>query len=98
MCVCKMDVAILFLILASIMMIAMCCDKDDSITTESSWWRRNLSFFSLLQRLKENLSEKLLIILKLRESLEWVREKKENNLCDLLLELTRWPLSFGKRV
>ena len=89
MCVYKMDVAILFLILVSIMMMAMDCDKDDLITTESSWWKWNLSFIWLLQRLKENLSEKLSIILKPRESSGWVRGKEGNNPYDLLLELTR---------
>jgi len=91
-CVYEMDVAILFLMLASVVIMAMDCNKDDSITTELSWWRQNLSFFSLLQRLKENLSKKLSIILKPRESSGWVRENEGNNPCDLLLESTRWPL------
>ena len=36
MCVCDMDVAILFLILTSVVMMAMDCESDDSITIESS--------------------------------------------------------------
>jgi len=35
-CMCEMDVAILFLILASVVTMAMNCDENDSITTESS--------------------------------------------------------------
>ena len=90
-----MDVAILFLMLASVATMAMDCDEDNSITTESSCWRRNLSFFSLLHKLKENLSEKVSITRKPRESSEWVGEKEGNVPWNLLLESTRWPLMFA---
>jgi len=88
-CMCKIDVTILFLMLASIATIAVNYNKDNSITTESSWWRQRLSFFFLLQRLKENLSENMSITLKPRESSGWIGEKEGNILWDLLLELTR---------
>ena len=94
-CMCEMDVAILFLMLASIAMMAMDCNEDDSITTESSCWKRNLSFFPLLHKLKENLSEKISITWKPRESSGWVREKEGNVPWDLLLELTRCSLMFA---
>jgi len=94
-CVCEIDVAILFLMLASVATIAMDCNEDDSITTELSCWRQNLSFFPLLHKLKENLSEKMSITQKPRESSGWVGEKEENVPWDLLLELTRWPLMFA---
>ena len=84
-----MDVVVLFLMLASIMTMAMDCDENDSITTESSWWKQNLSFFSLLHKLKENLSEKMSITQKSGESSGWVGEKEGNIPWDLLLESTR---------
>jgi len=76
-CMYEMDVVILFLMLASVVMIAMNCHKDNSITTESSWWKWNLSFFSLSHKLKENLSEKISITRKPGESSGWVEEKDE---------------------
>jgi len=54
----------------------------------------SLSFFSLLQRLNEKRSEKVLIILRPGESSRWVGEKEGNALWDLLFELTRRPLMF----
>ena len=68
MCICEMNIAISFLMLASIAMMAMDCKRDNSITIELSCWRWSLSFFPLLKRLKENQSEKESIILKPRES------------------------------
>ena len=53
MCICEMDVATSFLMLASVAMMAIDCERDDSITTESSCWRQSLFFFSSLQRLNE---------------------------------------------
>ena len=47
-----------------------------------------------MHKLKENLSEKMSITWKPRESLGWVGEKEENVPWDLLLESTRWPLMF----
>ena len=92
---CEIDVVILFLMLASVAMMAMDCNKDKSITTESSCWRRNLSFFPLLHKLNENLSEKMSITQKPGESSGWVEEKERNVPWNLLLELTRWPLMFA---
>jgi len=63
-----MDVAILFLMLASVMTMAVDEERDDSITMLSSCWRQILSFFSLSHKLKENQSEKLSKMLKPRES------------------------------
>jgi len=63
----KMDIAMLFLMLASITMIAN-KEEDDSKTILSSYWRQILSFFSLLDKLKEKQSEKLSMILELGES------------------------------
>ena len=71
-----MDVAILFLMLAFVVTMAMDCEEDDSITTELSWWQRNLLFFSLLHKIKENLSKKILITWKPGESSGWVGEKE----------------------
>ena len=68
MCICKIDVAILFLMLAFIMTTAIDCERDDTITIELSCWKWSLSFFPLLKRLKENWSEKESMILKPRES------------------------------
>ena len=72
---CKMDVAILFLMLASITTIAMDGEVNDSITMLLSCWKWILSFFSLLDKLKKKWSEKLSIILKSGESSEWRGEK-----------------------
>jgi len=63
-----MDVAILFLMLASVMTMAVDEERDDSITMLSSCWRQILSFFSSSHKLKEKQSEKLSKMLKPRES------------------------------
>ena len=68
MCTCEMDVAMSFLMLASITIIAMEGEKDDSRTILSSCWKRILSFLFLIAKLKEKQSEKLSIILEPRES------------------------------
>ena len=73
-----MDVTILFLMLASIVTMAIDCERDNTITIELSCWRQSLSFFPLLKRLKENWSEKESIILKPRESSRWRGEKEGN--------------------
>ena len=61
---CEMDVAMSFLILASVTTMAVDGELDDLITILSSYWRCILSFFSLLYKLKENQSKKLSIILR----------------------------------
>jgi len=92
-CICKMDVAMLFLILASIIMMAVDGELDDSITMLSSW-RHILSFFSLLHRLKENWSEKLSIILRPGDNSEWRGKKKGKIPLNLLFVSTKWPLTW----
>jgi len=74
-----MEVAMSFLMLASITTMAVDKDKDDSMTILSSWSSQILLFFSLLFKLKEKQSEKLSIILKPRKSLGW-REEKEGKI------------------
>jgi len=61
---CEMDIAMSFLILASVTTMAVDKKLDDSITILSSYWRCILLFFSLLYKLKENQSKKLSIILR----------------------------------
>jgi len=58
-----MNVAMSFLMLASITMMAMNKEEDNSKTILLSCWRWILSFFSLLDKLKEKRSEKLSMIL-----------------------------------
>jgi len=91
MCICEMDVVISFLILASMITIAVNEERDNSITMLLSCWRQILSF-SLLYKLKEKQSEKLLMILRSRESLEWRGEKEGKTLLNLLSVSTKWPL------
>jgi len=59
----EMNVAMSFLMLASVTMMAMDKEEDDSKTILSSCWRWILLFFSLLDKLKEKQSEKLSMIL-----------------------------------
>ena len=68
-CTCKIEVVILFLMLVSVIMMAVDKNKDDLMTILSSWSNQNLSFFPLLFKLKEKWSEKLLIILEPGKSL-----------------------------
>ena len=63
----EMDVAMSFLMLASITIMAM-NKEEDSKTILSSCWRQILLFFSLLDKLKEKRSEKLSMILEPGES------------------------------
>ena len=89
---CEMDIAILFLILASNAIMAVEGDEDDSKVKSSSCWAWCLSSFSLLQTLNAMRSEKLLIILSLGENSEW-REAKDGRLSlNLLAMLTKWLL------
>ena len=64
----NLDVAMLFLMLASITTMAVDSEEDNYKTILSSYWKRNLSFFPLLAKLKENQSGKLLTILEPRKS------------------------------
>ena len=89
-----MDMAMLFLILASVAVMAVDGDDGDSIIIESSCWRQILSFFPLLLELKEKQLEKISITLKPGKSLGWRGEKEEKTLYDLLLASARCPLIF----
>ena len=68
MCTCEMDIAILFLMLASITIMAVEEEENDSRTILSSCWKWISSFLFLVAKLKEKWSEKLSIILESRES------------------------------
>ena len=68
MCTCEMDVAMLFLMLASNTMMAVELDEDASRTILSSCWQQILLFLFLIDKLKEIWSEKLSIILEPGES------------------------------
>ena len=61
-CVYEIDVVMLFLMLASDATMAVDWEEEASITIESSWWIQVLSLFSFIQKLKENLSEKVSMI------------------------------------
>jgi len=71
-----MEVATLFLILASDATMVTEGDREDSKTILLSTWMCNLVFLSLSQTLKEIQSEKLLIILRLGENSELRGEKE----------------------
>ena len=77
-----MDVAISFLMLALVTTIAVEGEENDLRTILSSCWRQILLFFSLLDILKENQSEKLSMILKPRE-----KPSKEDVLKDLNIHI-----------
>ena len=89
-----MDVAMLFLILASVVVMAVDSDDNDSITIESSCWRQILSFFPLLLKLKEKQLEKMSITLEPGESSGWRGEKEGKTPYDLLLASAKCPLIF----
>jgi len=63
-----MDVAMLFLILASDMTMAVDMEEDDSRITLFSCWQWILLFSFLIDKLKENQSENLSMILEPGES------------------------------
>jgi len=67
---------------------------EDLITILLSWWICvfRLSFFCLLNKLKEKQSEKVSITLKPRENSGWSGAKEENTLLNLLLISTKCPL------
>ena len=67
-CTCKMDVAMLFLMLVSITTMAVEGEENDSRTILSSCWKWISSFLFLVAKLKEKWFEKLSIILEPRES------------------------------
>ena len=75
-----MEMAILFLILASDVTIATNGDKEDSKTKSSISWAQILISFLLSQTLKEKWSEKVSIIFKPGENSELRGEKEEKHL------------------
>ena len=89
-----MDVAMSFLMLASVTTRAVWGEEEACRTISSSSWIQILSFvFSfLLTRLKEKWSEKLSIIWRPGENLILSGEKNGKITWDLLYELMRWPL------
>ena len=83
---CKIDIVISFLILIFIIIMVINKESNSLIIMLSSCWRCILLFFPLLHKLKENQSEKLSIILRLKDNSEWRSKKKEKiplNLCQL---------------
>ena len=92
MCTYEMNVAISFLILASITMMAEEGEENNSRTILSSCWKHILSFLFLVAKLKEKRSEKLSIILEPRKSSRWRGEKEGNIPYNLLFESTKCPL------
>ena len=94
MCVCEIDVAMSFLMLASGATMAVDWEEKAWITIKSSCWIWDVSLFPFIHRLKENLSEKVSIIWEPGVSSEWVGENTGNRPWDLLLISTKWPLIF----
>ena len=76
---CAMEVATLFLMLASDATMVTDGDDKDSKIISSSFWAQNLISFLLLQTLKEIWFEKLSIILKPGENSELRGEKDEKH-------------------
>ena len=91
--ICVMEMATLFLMLASKAIKATEGDEEDSKVNLSSSWAQNLLSFLLSQTLKEKRSEKLSIILKPGENSELRGEKEEKHSWDLLAMSTKWPLT-----
>ena len=94
MCTCNIDVAISFLMLASVMTRAVWGDRELYRTMLSSSWAQILSFsFSfLVTKLKEKQSEKISIMWEPGTN-SWLRGKKKGKiLYDLLQESIRWLL------
>ena len=90
---CTMEVAMLFLMLASEATSATKGNEEDSKVNSSSSWARNLISFLLSQTLKEKWSEKMSTILEPGENSELRREKEEKHSWDLLAISTKWPLT-----
>ena len=81
---CAMEVAMLFLILASVAIRVTKGDKENSKVSLSSSWTQNLMSFLLSHTLKEKWSEKMSIILKPGENSELRGEKEGKHSWDLL--------------
>jgi len=87
------DVATLFLMLASDAMMVTDKDENDSKTISLSNWMHDLSSFSLLNKLKEMQSEKLSITLRLGENSKFKGLNDGKHSLTLLAESTKWPLT-----
>ena len=92
MCICDIDVAILFLILASVTTIVVEKEFNNLIIVLSSCWVQVLLPFCLPCRLNTNWSEKLSITLWPGESSEWRGVKEGKILLNLLSISTKWLL------
>ena len=88
-----MEVATLFLMLASEATRATEGDEEDSKVNSLSSWAQILISFLLSHTLKEKQSEKVSIILKPGEISELRGEKEEKHSWDLLAMLTKWSLT-----
>jgi len=91
-CVYDIDLAISFLILASVIMIVVKGELDVLMIILSSCWVQNLLLFCLLCRLNTKWSEKISIILWPGESLEWRGVKEGKIPLYLLFISTKWLL------
>ena len=91
-CICNIDIAMSFLMLASVTIMTVEGEFDDSIIMLLSCWVWLLLFFCLLCKLNKNQSEKLSIILWLWENSEWKGVKEEKIPLHLLTISTKWLL------
>ena len=92
--VCEIDVAMLFLMLASVITMAEWGDEEFCKTISSSSWAQvSLGFLSfLLTKLKEKRLEKLSIMRRPGKNSGSRGEKEGKIPYDLMLESIRWPL------
>ena len=70
--ICKIEVAISFLMLASETTIAVWGDVDTWIVMLSNCWEHDEAFFPLVAKLKENLSGKMSITLECYKTRVWI--------------------------
>ena len=75
-CTCDIDVAMSFLILASVTTMAVCGEDDDYKVILSSCWMHILLFFFLLAKLKENWSKNMSTILEPGLNSGWRKENE----------------------
>ena len=87
--ICVIDIAMWFLMLASVAMMATEGDEEDFKTILSSNWACDLSSFSLLYKLKEIQSEKLSITLRPGENSKSKGLKDGKHSLVLLAESTK---------
>ena len=91
--ICKTEVVMSFLMLASETTIAMWGDIEDKIVMSLSCWERAELFFTLLAKLNENRSWKMSMILEPGLSSGLSGENDGKTLCSLLYESMRCPLT-----